>query len=482
MEKLSGLDSSFYYLDSPGVHFHIGVVLFLEGDGVAVDQRLEITQRQLLERIGAMDHFRDRIAEVPFGLGEPYWVRDTDFEISRHVSLNKDSQLRSRSDIVARAGQFISEPLDKSGPLWHVEVVPELDDGYFALICKLHHTLIDGVLGIEVLASLFDLEANPTRFWGTIPVEVPESRVEFTTVAKAMGSALASKLLRAPKDALRAMELVSDWLSFAAEDDNSNLLKPAFSAPRTPINGTLSAQRVAVAIDIALPRVKAVAKAAGVSVNDVVLTFVSLALDGYLELRGWQDRSDLVAMMPIANPRRDSISGSNQISALFVSLANTIVDPVQRLATISRATKAAKKFHRAVDLAGLMNLSEYVPPLVTWALSRALHQTRAFDALPPVFNILISSVKGTDFPLYFAGAKLVEIVPFGPLADSSGLNLTALSYNDKMTIGMVGEVRLAENIDKFAELVMVGFELLEARFIPSLKSNDGPIEVSDPSE
>lgn len=465
MEKLTGLDTGFYYFDSPGMHLHIGVLLLFDAGAVAPGDRMASAQKRILERIDAMEHFRDRIVEVPLGLAEPYWVADPDFDIANHVKEHPDHGVLTREELTEVAAAFISEPIDKSRPLWELLVVPEIEGGKFAVVSKLHHTLIDGVAGIEVLASLFDLEPNPKEFWGSLKHAPTHTPVDFDAVVRAMGNSILSKVLRAPKDAMRVMEFVADWLSFNAADDNSKLLRPLFTAPRTPVNGTLSKGRSIAWAALPLVRVKEIAHSANATVNDVVLTMVSLALDDYLGAKGFQGGADLVAMMPMSNPRRDAVSGSNQISSLFISLANSCSEPSERLAAVTRATGAAKKFHRSTKLEELVQLSSYVPPLLTWALSQAVHQSRAFDFLPPAFNVLVSTVRGTDFPLYFAGSQLLELIPFAPLAESSGLNLTALSYDGSLIFGAVGDAVLAGDVQVFVDAVVASLVSLAASLV-----------------
>lgn len=464
MEKLSGLDSGFFYLDSPGMHLHIGVVLILSGQEVTLNQGTEVARAQILARLPAMEHFCHVIAEVPFGLAEPYWIKDSNFDIAHHVvEIDDAKRVYANDELLEFAGNFISQPLDKSRPLWEVIVVPQVEGEKFALVAKLHHALVDGVQGIQVLGSLFDLEPHPSAFWG---VTRSDDSLEITDpfqMLSIMGASIASKARNAPKDALRAVGLVSEWLSFRSTDDNAELVRPVFGAPKTPINGTLSKNRVARSIELPLALVKELARTANVTVNDFVMLLVSLGLDDYLLQKGWPGGEDLTAMMPIANPQRDKGGGSNQITSLFVSLANSVPDPLERLKMISRATKAAKKFHARAGLADFVQLAEYIPPIFTWAVSRLAHQSRVFDRLPPFFNLLVSTVHGTDFPLFFAGAELLEIIPFGPLADSSALNVTALSYNHKMTLGFVGEATLAGDVGDFGVKVLDALEDVKHR-------------------
>ena len=157
----------------------------------------------------------------------------------------------------------------------------------------------------------------------------------------------------------------------------------------------------------------------------------------------WVPRAkDLAAMMPIANSKRNSYAGTNQISSLFISLANSIADPIDRIREIIRATKAGKTFYVNAELSEVTKLAEYIPPLFTWAISRVAHESHLCDRIPPAFNVLVSTVNGTDVPLCFGGLELLEIISVGTFADFSALNVTTLSYNGKMTVGVVRESNL----------------------------------------
>ncbi len=449
------------------MHLHIGVLLFLEAPDLSSGKFLELIKRQIQSRLEWMPHFRDSIAEVPFGISEPYWITNENFDISNHVRLSEDQKHYSRKELLTLVGSIISEPLDKSKPLWEVILVPQVADNRVALIAKLHHALIDGVQGIEVLVNLLDFERKPAQFWGTSNPVTNTNTVDLQDLVDLIGKSLVTKVRNAPKDLSRALLAVGDWYTFRRNSDNAKLLKPIFGAPKTPINGTLSTSRVAAALDIDQAQVVRIAKEFSATVNDVVMLLVSLAMDEYLANKGWDRGTDLTAMMPIANSKRNAYAGTNQISSLFISLANSVADPIDRLREITRATKAAKTFYVNSELGEITRLAEYVPPLFTWAISRLAHETRIFDRIPPAFNVLVSTVNGTDIPLYFSGMELLEIIPFGPLADSSALNITTLSYNKKMTVGIVGESNLTPDVDELGAFMDKAMDRVLGKLSPS---------------
>ncbi len=463
MERMSGLDAGFYYFDSPGMHLHIGAVLIFSKDGLAGRDPLQATRARIAARIGRMQRFTQRVAEVPFGLAEPYWVDDAGFSLDRHLHLRPCEHPLSVEELVEMVGDSLSVPLDKSHALWEITVVPEVEGDRFALVAKIHHVLLDGVLGIEVLAQLFDLTPEVTDDEAeAVQQREPAAPPGLGELLRELGDSVISKVKEAPVDFGRLAALAKDWVRFSMNDTGAKGLKPLFGAPRTPINGNLGTKRVTAVLRVPLAEVEALANHAGVRMNDVVLWAVSTGLASYLSARGWEGGEDLVAMMPMAHSSRRPGAGANQVTAQFVALYNTIPDPLGRLRAIADTTAAAKRFHREAQLADFVEMTKYVPPLVTWTLSRALHEARAFEMLPPAFNLLVTTVRGIDFPLYFAGSELLEVIPFGPLAESAGLNVTAVSYNGTLEIGFVGDDRLVSGVVELPDLLRAALAELAA--------------------
>ncbi len=463
-KRLSGLDSGFLALDNPTMHLHIGVLLLFKDGANGNTSSLGRVRGQFAARIDSMENFQSRVVEVPLGLAEPFWVKVDDFNIEDHVS---DANFTGDSrDLIDYAGAFISEPLAKDRPLWQVRVVDSIADrpGHFAVLAKIHHALIDGVMGIEVLANLFDFEANPETFWGA---ELSKSSDDvgnlnpFDLIGSVLND-IVNKAREAPKIVDMLGRTALDFLNYTKAAENTIHLPALFTAPRTPLNGALSSDRVVAFIKLPIDRFKDTARRASVTVNDLAMAVVSVALDRYLEQLGYQGGEDLVSMMPISNPRRER-STSNQISALLVSLGNSISDPIERMKFISAATRKAKDFHRRAQLENVTLVTALIPPVLTSALSNLAHRIRAFDSISPAFNVLISSVKGPDLPLYLAGAELASVIPFGPLAESVPLNVTVVSYCAEMVFGIVSDERSRATIGSFAELLENAFEELYDR-------------------
>lgn len=446
------------------MHLHIGVLLILRDDSTSVGA-LQRVRSQFGARIDSMENFQSKVYQVPFGLAEPFWIKADDFNIEEHVIAADFNG--SVKDLNYFAGAFISEPLPKDRPLWQVMVVESISDlpGHFAVLAKIHHALIDGVMGIEVLANLFDFEADPDSFWGE---ELPKANDdELTTLnpLNLIGSIvgdLVNKVREAPKIVDMLGNTALDFINYTKLAENTLHLPGLFTAPKTPLNGSLKPERVVCYIKLPIDRFKSIARRSGVTVNDLAMAVVSFALDRYLEQLGYQGGEDLVSMMPMSNPRRER-STANQISALLVSLGNSISDPLERIRFISAATRKAKDFHRRAQLENVTQATALVPPVLTSALSNLAHRIKAFDSIAPAFNVLISSVKGPDTPLYLAGAQLTSVIPFGPLAESVPLNVTVVSYCTEVVFGVVSDERSRSSIEDFANYLEDAFEELHDR-------------------
>jgi len=211
-----------------------------------------------------------------------------------------------------------------------------------------------------------------------------------------------------------------------------------FSAPRTPINVSITPHRKFAFTQIPLDDMKMVKNALGGTVNDVVLAVCSGALRTYFDARGETIDSSLVAMVPIS-VRTEEQQGAmgNQVSQMLVSLASDVDDAVERLHTISSSTAHAKDQEQAIGAAELASdWVEFAAPALAARAARLYSRTKMADRHRPLFNVTISNVPGPPFPLYSAGARMIAMYPMGPIFDGGGLNITVMSYMGQMFFGL----------------------------------------------
>jgi WS/DGAT/MGAT family acyltransferase len=210
-----------------------------------------------------------------------------------------------------------------------------------------------------------------------------------------------------------------------------------FAAPRTSINAAITAHRKVAAVTLPFPDVKAVKRALGCTVNDVVLALCSGALRRYLDERGELPVQPLIAVVPISVRDDSPAFGSNQVSAMFTSLATDRADPVDRIEAIAAVTRAAKKEHRTIGAKMLQDWAEFAAPALFTRASRLYSSMGLADRHRPIHNLVISNVPGPPFPLYLAGAKLELLCPLGPVMEGAALNVTVISYMDNLDVGLI---------------------------------------------
>ncbi|HVC69661.1 MAG TPA: wax ester/triacylglycerol synthase family O-acyltransferase [Acidimicrobiales bacterium] len=459
MERLSGLDASFLAMETPTMRLHVAAVMVFEPQSSAHEPAMSFERvRQIVaERIHLVPPLRRRAVRVPFGIHHPVWVEDPDFDLDYHLRRASVPAPGGPNELSAFVGEVAGRPLDLDRPLWEMHVVEGLESGHFALVIKLHHAAIDGASGAEVLAAFFDLGpearivAEPARPWR--PDELPTER-DMVTGALSSLTRQPERAASALRRTVGAVRGLSERNRRLREEDGIDPPPAPFRAPRTSLNGAISAHRRFAFLQAPLDDVQTVRRVFGGTVNDVVLACVSGALRRLLAERGEVLDDPLVAMVPMStrSPTDASVPG-NRVHAMLVSLATTVSDPVERLRVISSGTRLAKEQARVLSEDLMREWAQLAVPALSSRVARLAGNLRLFDYVPALFNVLISNIPGPDVPLWCAGARLVALYPVGPLADGVGLNVTVLSYTATLYVGLLGCRELVPEVDHLAHLV-----------------------------
>lgn len=448
MERLSGLDASFLYLETPQVPLHVAMLAVLDTAGMPPGDPFEIIRRLIIDRLPLIPPFRRRLMRVPLDLHHPVWVEDPDFDIDRHVHCTRVRPPGGDRELADVVGHLASLPLDRSLPLWDAWVIEGLQHGHVALLTKVHHCAIDGATGADLLVNLFDLSRDaPPRAPGSrrAPGPVPEPR---QLVRQALRSRLESQLDLfglARRTARGVRDVMRERRSGASAGGTP------LTAPRSVFNGTVGAGRKVALARVALEPIKRVKNAQQTTVNDVVLAICAGALRRYLLAREALPSSPLVAVCPISVRGASPARGANNVSAMFTSLATDIADPVERLHAIQKTTRAAKSEHNAIGAATLQNWAEYAAPTTFNLAARFYTRLRLADRHRPIYNVLISNVPGPPFPIYLAGAQLVAAYPLGPVMEGMGLNITVMSYMGSVDFGFMASRDLVPDVQALAD-------------------------------
>jgi WS/DGAT/MGAT family acyltransferase len=234
--------------------------------------------------------------------------------------------------------------------------------------------------------------------------------------------------------------------------DEPGPVPPApFEAPRTSINRAISPHRRVALAELSMTDVNRVRQVLGGTNNDVVLAVTSGALRSFFAARGEQPDASLVGMVPVSvrTEEEDGTLG-NRVSAMLVSLATTVEDPVARLRRIVEESRKAKEQSRLVDPGVFAGWAQSLVPSVATRLTRLITNLRVFDHVAPLFNLIVSNVPGPDFPLYLAGARMVSMYPLGPIIEGVGMNVTVFSYLDSLYVGVQGCRVLVPDVESMA--------------------------------
>jgi diacylglycerol O-acyltransferase len=468
MARLTGLDGAFVALESPTTHLHVmGTMVFdpSDIDGVLTFRRIHSLVQ---ERVPLVAPFRMRMMEVPFGLQHPTLVEDPDFDLDYHVRRTSIPAPGGPDELAELVADLAARPLDRARPLWEFHVVEGLAEGRVGIVAKVHHAIIDGVSGAEVLAAFFDLSPDPTPrpLFGGGPIRTgpPVGNMEAAPGSAGDGdeepfvgsgwspaalpgeldqllhslSSLPGQIDAVARSIARTVQTVRATGSRNRET-GPDLAPSLFQAPLTSVNGAISSHRRVAFADLSLADLHTVSRVFGGTTNDVVLAVTAGGLRKLFALRGEEPDTSLVALVPVSI-RTEAEQGvlGNRVSGLLVSLATGVVDPLARLGHISDGMRVAKEHNRAVGPELFASWAEAAFPAVATRLSRLVTNLRLFDHLAPPFNLIVSNVPGPDFPLYLAGARMVSMHPLGPIMEGVGLNVTVFSYLDTVHVGVQG--------------------------------------------
>jgi diacylglycerol O-acyltransferase / wax synthase len=472
VERLSGVDATFLALETDTMHMHVGAVMVVDpsaaemGDDVAT-RYFDRLRTVIEERIHLVPVFRRRVVRVPFGLHHPVWVEDPDFDLDHHLYRAGLPAPGGPAELAAFVAELAGRPLDPNSPLWEMHVVEGLESGHVAVVPKVHHALFDGASGVEVVASFLDAGpvaravSSPARPWRPEPIP---------TDAELLGSAMSS-LVRQPERAagvlrrtVAAVHDLSERNRRLREEDDLTPPPAPFRAPRTSLNGAISPHRRLSFTEVPLDDIRTVRRVFGGTVNDVVLAAVAGAVRRLLAERGERLEEPVVAMVPMSRrTESDRSTLGNKVSAMLVSLATQIADPVQRYTTIAAGTRLAKDQARVVSEELIQGWAQMAFPALSSRIARVAGNLRLFDHLPPLFNVLVSNIVGSDVALWCAGARLVALYPMGPIIEGVGLNVTVASYEGTLYVGILGCRELVPEIAHFGELLTDAFaELVKA--------------------
>ena len=451
MERLTGLDAAFLYLENPTNHMHVAMTMVLDPSSVPGGYSFENIKEFIGGRIHLVPPFRRRLVEVPLNLAHPVWIEDPDFDLDFHIHRIACPAPGGRRELGELAGQIASTPLDRSRPLWELWVIEGLPQDRIGVVTKVHHSAIDGASGAELMVHLFDLEpeaADPPPPVDREPDHIPSD-------LELLGHAAASRFRKAvalPKLIGQTAQAVNRVVQ-GRRDPERKVGAAPLGAPNTSWCGSLSPLRTVGFARVPLQDVRALKTAFGCTVNDVVLGLCAGTLRAYMLDRDELPDEPLVAACPVSVRTDGESTGGNKVSAMFTTLDTDLADPAERIRAIQACTVGAKKEHLAVGADMLQNWAEYAAPNTFNLASRLYASWGLAGSHRPIHNVIISNVPGPAFPLYYAGAEMVAAYPMGPVMEGVGLNITVFSYRGSVDFGFMVDRELVPDVWNMADRV-----------------------------
>jgi diacylglycerol O-acyltransferase / wax synthase len=463
-DRLTALDSSFLHLeDNQPSHMHVASVTIFEGPAPAYDDFVE----GIAARLHLVPRYRQKLAFVPFGQGRPRWVDDPTFNISYHVRATALPPPGGEEQLRVLAGRVFAQRLDRDKPLWEIWLVEGLQGNRFALLSKVHHALVDGVSGADLMTVLFDLtpEATtppaPTELWQPRPLP---SNTQLLAEALIERSTEPGEVVRTVRHAFRGPRTFARNALEAAGGLGALARGTLRPAPASPYNGPIGPHRRFTWVRVRLGDVKAIKNALSGTVNDVVLATVTGALRRHLQAREvpTQDLT-LRAMVPVS-VRSDLEQGAlgNRVAAMMAPLPVWCDNAAVRLEIVHESMHNLKSSGQAVGAEVLTRIGGFAPPTIMAQATRMAARQRAF-------NLVVTNVPGPQFPLYVQGRELLDVFPMVPLATNQRLGMALMSYNGAINFGLIGDYdtmpdledlaqHLAESLEELAETAGVTLE------------------------
>jgi diacylglycerol O-acyltransferase len=457
MERLSGLDASFLYFETPAHLMHVCGLLVLDTSTVPDGYNFAQLRETLRNRLERNPSFRRKLHNPMFNLDHPVWIDDDEFDIEHHVRRASVPAPGGDAELADLCADIAGQPLDRSRPLWEMWLIDGLaEPDRIAVMTKMHHATVDGVSGASLVSELCSIEPDAPPFGAEQehPPTPRRPRDRDIVIDGLIG--VAKRPLRLATVLPGTLGAIPNWIGRARR---GAAMAAPFTAPRTSLNGTITGHRTVAFARLDLDEIKEIKNAFGTTVNDVVLAMCSGALRRYLDDNGELPDSSLIAMVPVSVHGKTERGGTNKVSGMFASLASDIEDPAQRLLAISEANRAAKEHHQTLSASLLQDWAQFAAPNTFGMAVRVYSTLRLADRHPVVHNLVISNVPGPPMPIYFAGARIVGFFPFGPVFHGAGLNITVLSNDGHVDVGLIAARELAPHLWSLAN--DLGLELAE---------------------
>ncbi len=466
--RLTTLDASFLYFEKKEAPMHIGSVHIFEG---------EVPFEDFVAMMGAKIHLVPRYQQIvkpdPFNLGHPTWEFDPNFDVRNHIFKLHIDAPGGEKELIELSGKIFTPVMERDKPLWDIYWVYGLEGGQTAMIARIHHCMVDGISGIDIIKIILDISPDIKP----LPVK-PETTAPRSPKLDPTRQFFDSLLGGLEEGMNRWMEFQTGLLNLAEAFTNQpsretmqkvggELPRLAAPAPLLPFNRQCSGERKLVWSTFSFAEVRAIRGALGGTVNDVALTVLSSAVSKYVESHGQKTVNRYARFMVPVSLRQDEQRGAlgNLVSLLPVEIPLDLRDPAERFSYINKKTRTLKGGRVAEGL-NLFSALMGILPAPVQALAGALA-----NAPFPAFNMVSTNVPGPQVPLYTMGKKMLAYYPYVPVGYAVGCGCAIVSYDQKIYFGLTADLQAMPDVELLRDFLNESYgELLQAAGVEEIRA------------
>jgi diacylglycerol O-acyltransferase len=471
-DRLSALDQSFLSFETANAYMHVAITAIFESRSLATaDGGIDISRirRHIAARLRLIPRYRQRLMYTPL-VNDALWVDDGRFDLGFHVRHASLPRPGGERQLQRRCAEILERPLDRRRPLWEVWIIEGLTGGRFAMLAKVHHCMVDGIAGVDILAALLGTEPSeapePVEPW--TPRPQPSERALLADVVRRRGRASIG-LLRGLRDAVRSPSQTGQVVGARAAA-LVRLLRHLGQAPSTPFNQPIGPHRRIDWLSFELAVIKAIRNQLGGTINDVVLTTVAGAVGKFLARRRVRLDGAFRTVVPVSvrAPDERGVPG-NRVSVWLTALPVHERDARRRLDAVRAMTAELKDSQEAMG-------AEVVTQAAEWTTANVIKLAAQFINSARRFNLIVTNVPGPPVPFYLLGAPMVAAYPHLPLFENQGLGVALFSYAGTLYWGVGADWNQMPDLGEFMRDIAESFdELCIAAHVPA------PVIVPQPS-
>jgi diacylglycerol O-acyltransferase / wax synthase len=449
--RLTSTDASFLYFEKKECPMHIGSVSVFEGE-----IPFEAFVNNVSSKLHLIPRYQQKVVPDPFMLGHPTWEFDHDFDINRHIFRIQIDSPGSEEHLIELAGRILTPMMDRGKPLWDIHLVYGLKGKRSAMIARVHHCMVDGVSGVDLIKIVLDISPNPEPAKPEFvppPPRPDATRRLFDSLLGSLQEGM-NRWMEFQTGLLNLTQALTQEQTRAAAQEMSSIIPPLTGPPSIlPFNRACSGQRKLVWSEFSFAEARAIRAACGGTVNDVVLTVLSGAVSRYVEMHGQKTEGRSLRVMVPVSMRQEEKRGAlgNLVSLLPVEIPLDLKDALERFRYVNQKTVAMKSARVAEGINALSALMGILPAPVQSLLG-------AISSTPvPAFNMVSTNVPGPQVPLYATGKRMIAYYPYVPVGYAIGVGCAIMSYDQKLYFGLTSDVQAMPDVERLKQFLDESF-------------------------